>query len=145
MYKQTETHYRLVMDIIGLPLVRQSTKDSILKLLDLCCTESYDQGLNGINKQVKLISGVDFNFPVSILNGVIACASDIYNDKSESDESPGILGGTTITQLGFDSLDKVELIMAIEEEFNINLEDNIDLKNVCTIDDLALVVAKEVL
>ena len=37
---------------------------------------------------------------------------------------------STFSELGFDSLDTVELIMVFEEEFNVNLEMSEDIKTV---------------
>ena len=40
-----------------------------------------------------------------------------------------------ITDIGFDSLDKVELIILVEDEFHINI-DEIEENSICTIKDL---------
>ncbi len=45
-------------------------------------------------------------------------------------EPSAIKPETTFAELGFDSLDTVELIMAFEEEFSVNLEMNEGLKTV---------------
>ncbi len=47
---------------------------------------------------------------------------------------------TTFAELGLDSLDTVELLMAFEEEFGINLEMSEDLK---TVGDVAKLIGGE--
>lgn len=53
----------------------------------------------------------------------------------------GLKMGDNFTDLGFDSLDKVELVMAIEDKFDITFPDDV---NVDTVDDLiALIEAQK--
>ena len=49
---------------------------------------------------------------------------------------------STLEDLGMDSLDVVELTMAVEEEFNIDIRDEV-LDGIVTIGDLVKVVEKE--
>ncbi|MBQ8881988.1 MAG: acyl carrier protein [Clostridia bacterium] len=49
----------------------------------------------------------------------------------------GLKRGDNFTDLGFDSLDKVELVMAIEDKFDITFPDDV---NVDTVDDLIALI-----
>ena len=52
------------------------------------------------------------------------------------DESKIQLSSNFIDDLGADSLDLVELVMAMEEEFGVEISDN-DAENIVTVEDLA--------
>lgn len=45
-------------------------------------------------------------------------------------DAAAITGETTFEDLGFDSLDTVELVMAFEDKFGISIEVNQDLKTI---------------
>ncbi len=49
---------------------------------------------------------------------------------------------TTIEDLGVDSLDLVEAVMAIEDTFNIKIEDD-DLESLKTVDDFVKYIEKK--
>lgn len=50
--------------------------------------------------------------------------------KEYRGEGLNIQDGTTFDELGFDSLDKVELLMKIEEEYNIVFDDDLQIETV---------------
>ena len=55
---------------------------------------------------------------------------------------PGVIDGLTeIAELGGDSLDTVELVMELEEEFDVNISDD-DAESILTIKDLVQRILK---
>lgn len=58
----------------------------------------------------------------------------IVAEQLSVDESEVVLGATFVDDLGADSLDLVEMIMAMEEEFNIKIEDE-EAETIKTVQD----------
>ncbi|MBR2988971.1 MAG: acyl carrier protein [Clostridia bacterium] len=52
----------------------------------------------------------------------------------------GLKLGDNFTDLGFDSLDKVELVMAIEDKFDITFPDDVQVD---TVDDLIALIEEQ--
>ena len=52
----------------------------------------------------------------------------------------GLKMGDNFTDLGFDSLDKVELVMAIEDKFDITFPDDVQVD---TVDDLIALIESQ--
>ena len=61
----------------------------------------------------------------------------IIADNKDLDQA-SIKPGSTFEELGFDSLDTVELVMVFEEEFGISIE--LEDGNVKTVDDLVKLI-----
>ena len=64
----------------------------------------------------------------------------IIDQLSISDEDM-ITMETTLEDLGADSLDLVEVIMAIEDEFDVQIKDE-DLENLKSVGDLIIYISK---
>lgn len=60
---------------------------------------------------------------MNVKERLIQMFKDYKGESIEIDEN------ATFDELGFDSLDKVEFLMKIEEEFGIEFEDDLDIKN----------------
>lgn len=61
------------------------------------------------------------------------------------DEERVVLSAKLIEDLGVDSLDTVQLVMAFEEEFKINIVDeDVDKDKIKTVEDIVLYLAKRV-
>ena len=50
---------------------------------------------------------------------------------------------TQLTQIGADSLDKIEIVMLIEEKFDVNIDDT-EVENVKTFEELVDLVTKKI-
>ncbi len=70
---------------------------------------------------------------MDILNKLQEIVSDYKGEKVELRED------TTFDELGFDSLDKVEMLMKLEEEFNFQFPDDIQVNG---IKELIEIIAK---
>ena len=90
------------------------------------------------------MTGVRFSLPapnrlnktMEILGKVLKIIAKQTDNKYEPDIN------STLQDMGMDSLDVVELTMAIEDEFNIDIRDEV-LDGIVTIGDLVEVVEKE--
>lgn len=58
------------------------------------------------------------------------------NESDINDETP-------LSQLGADSLDKIEIVMMIEEKLDVNIDDT-DVENVKTFEELVDLVTKKI-
>ena len=76
------------------------------------------------------------NKTMEILGKVLKIIAKQTDNKYEPDIN------STLQDMGMDSLDVVELVMAIEDEFNIDIRDEV-LDSIVTIGNLVEVVEKE--
>jgi len=78
------------------------------------------------------------NKPVNLekIKNIIAASAAL--DKKE------LTGKSIIEEIGIDSLDVIELIMAIEEEFNITIPDE-DVENLKSVKEVCDYVNKKIL
>ena len=60
---------------------------------------------------------------------------DIIVDQLDADESAVTMDASIIDDLGADSLDVVDLVMSIEEEFDVEIPDE-EVKNIKTVGDI---------
>lgn len=60
---------------------------------------------------------------------------DIIVDQLDADENDVILEASIIDDLGADSLDVVDLVMSIEEEFDVEIPDE-EVENIKTVGDI---------
>lgn len=76
----------------------------------------------------------------SLLRQIIRSA--ILVTRPSLGEDAPIPGGADIANdLGFDSIDKVELVMELEDHFKISIDDD-EMAEIKTVDDIALAVKK---
>lgn len=68
-------------------------------------------------------------------NEILEKLKNIIVDQLGVENEQVVPGANFIDDLGADSLDIVELVMAIEEEFNIQIEDA-DAENIVTVKDV---------
>jgi len=73
---------------------------------------------------------------------IFAKVREIISDQFDVEEDT-ITIDTTIDELGADSLDVVELVIAIEERFNIDVEDEI-VEEICNVGDIVSYIEKKV-
>jgi acyl carrier protein len=73
---------------------------------------------------------------------IFAKVREIISDQFDVEEDT-ITNETTIDELGADSLDVVELVIAIEERFNIDIEDEI-VEEICNVGDIVSYIEKKV-
>ncbi len=66
---------------------------------------------------------------------------DIIVDQLSVDKDKVVTGASFVDDLGADSLDLVELIMAMEEEFDVEIPDE-DAEKIATVQDAIDYVAK---
>ena len=59
---------------------------------------------------------------------------DIIAEQLSVDKSKVVAGASFVDDLGADSLDLVELIMAMEEEFDVSIPDE-EAENIATVQD----------
>ncbi len=64
---------------------------------------------------------------------------DIIVDQLEVDEDKVTLEASIVDDLGADSLDVVDLVMALEDEFEIKIPDE-DVENVKTVGDIVKII-----
>lgn len=50
---------------------------------------------------------------------------DILKESGYVPDGVELTEGTTFDQLGFDSLDKIELLMSVEEEYDVSVADEV--------------------
>ena len=67
----------------------------------------------------------------------------IICDQLNVPEEEVVLGASFVDDLGADSLDQVELIMAIEEEFDISIPDE-DAEKIRTVQDAVSYIKKAI-
>jgi acyl carrier protein len=67
---------------------------------------------------------------------------EIISDQFDIEEET-ITNETTFEEFGADSLDIVELIIAIEEQFNIEVEEEI-VEEICNVGDVVSYIEKKV-
>lgn len=60
---------------------------------------------------------------------------DIIVDQLDADENEVTLDSSIIDDLGADSLDVVDLVMSIEEEFDVEIPDE-EVENIKTVGDI---------
>lgn len=60
---------------------------------------------------------------------------DIIVDQLDADENEVTLDASIIDDLGADSLDVVDLVMSIEEEFDVEIPDE-EVENIKTVGDI---------
>ncbi|MDE6148516.1 MAG: acyl carrier protein [Ruminococcus sp.] len=60
---------------------------------------------------------------------------DIIVDQLDADESAVTMDASIIDDLGADSLDVVDLVMSIEEEFDVEIPDE-EVENIKTVGDI---------
>ena len=73
---------------------------------------------------------------------IFAKVREIISDQFDVEEDT-ITIDTTIDEQGADSLDVVELVIAIEERFNIDVEDEI-VEEICNVGDIVSYIEKKV-
>lgn len=70
-----------------------------------------------------------------VQEAIVAIVAEQLSKKKEE-----IDAAATLDSLGMDSLDRVEVVMRIEEEFGVELSDE-KVDTICTLDDLIAYVA----
>jgi acyl carrier protein len=73
---------------------------------------------------------------------IFAKVREIISDQFDVEEDT-ITNETTFDELGADSLDVVDLIISIEERFNIDVEDEI-VEEICNVGDVVSYIEKKV-
>lgn len=68
------------------------------------------------------------------MSEVVEKVSEIISEQLDVSEDDVVLSASFVDDLGADSLDQVELIMAIEEEFDISIPDE-DAEKIVTVQD----------
>lgn len=68
---------------------------------------------------------------------------DIIVDQLDVDENDVKMGASIIDDLGADSLDVVDLVMSLEEEFDIEIPDD-QVENVKTVGDIVKFIEENV-
>jgi acyl carrier protein len=73
------------------------------------------------------------------MEAVVQRVSSIVGEQLGVEEADLVPEASLLDDLGADSLDVVELVMALEEEFGIEVPDD-DVENIRTIQDIVLYV-----
>jgi acyl carrier protein len=68
------------------------------------------------------------------MSEVVEKVAKIISEQLDVSEDDVVLSASFVDDLGADSLDQVELIMAIEEEFDISIPDE-DAEKIVTVQD----------
>lgn len=68
------------------------------------------------------------------MSEVVGKVTKIISEQLDVSEDDVVLSASFVDDLGADSLDQVELIMAIEEEFDISIPDE-DAEKIVTVQD----------
>jgi acyl carrier protein len=75
------------------------------------------------------------------MSEILEKVKKIICEQLDVPEEKVVLSASFVDDLGADSLDQVELIMAMEEEFNISIPDE-DAEKIATVQDAVDYVAK---
>jgi acyl carrier protein len=71
---------------------------------------------------------------VDLMSDVVEKVKKIISEQLDVSEDDVVLTASFVDDLGADSLDQVELIMAMEEEFDISIPDE-DAEKIATVQD----------
>ena len=72
---------------------------------------------------------------------VLAKIKDVVADKLDADPADVVEGASFVDDLGADSLDVVELIMGLEDEYGIDISDE-EAENIRTVGDAVRMFSK---